>query len=63
MNKLPYTLIALRLVLFVLGIFLGMGYTAWVLDRIDVVIMSLMMSVSAAPAWLMIELDLKDQIQ
>jgi hypothetical protein len=34
-----------------------------VLDRIDVVIMSLMMSVSAAPAWLMIELDLKDQIQ
>jgi hypothetical protein len=63
MNKLPYTLIALRLVLFVLGIFLGMGYTAWVLDRIDVVIMSLMMSVIVAAAWRMIELDLKDQMQ
>lgn len=63
MTELKATLIALRMVIFFLGFFLGMAYTAWVLDHSFGLYFSLFIAAIIAWAWIQIERDVKEQLK
>jgi len=63
MTELKATLIALRMVIFFLGFFLGMVYITWVKDDMAGMILFLFIAAIIAWAWIQIERDVKEQLK
>lgn len=63
MDELRATLVALRMVIFLLGFFLGMAYIAWAFDNSFGQYFSLFIAAIIAWAWVQIERDVKEQLK
>lgn len=63
MTELRATLIVLRLVIFILGLFIGIAYIAWAMDDLAGMFFSLFMAGIMAWAWIQTERDVKEQLK
>jgi len=63
MTEFKAILIALRMVIFFLGFFLGMVYITWVKDDMAGMILFLFIAAIIAWAWILTERDVKEKLK